>query len=132
MDAALQRLVWSRAVASCEYCRIPQSYDLLPFCIDHIIAQKHRGQTVADNLALACFNCNTFKGPNIAGIDPLTGELTRLFHPRIDSWLDHFEWHGTELIGRTTIGRATCDVLAINPDRVGLRQSLLDEGWIPA
>lgn len=52
--------------------------------IDHIVAEKHHGQTVADNLALCCLNDNLHKGPNIAGLDPETGTLTRLFHPRRD------------------------------------------------
>jgi hypothetical protein len=28
--------------------------DVLPFQIDHIIAEKHHGPTVAENLALSC------------------------------------------------------------------------------
>ena len=27
-----------------------------------------------DNLALACHRCNLHKGPNLSGIDPLTGD----------------------------------------------------------
>ena len=44
-------------------------------------------------LRLCCIRCNCHKGPNIAGIDPKTGQLTRLFHPR-DDWNAHFflEW----------------------------------------
>jgi hypothetical protein len=99
---------------------------------DHIIAQKHRGLTVAENLALSCFYCNSFKGPNIAGIDPETGVLTRLFHPRQDRWADHFRWQGAILIGQTAVGRTTIEVLEINAaDCVELRQSLIQEGRFP-
>jgi hypothetical protein len=55
---------------------------LLPFEIDHIIAEKHRGVTAADNLCLACYRCNSFKGSDIASADPLTGNAAFLFHPR--------------------------------------------------
>lgn len=84
----------------------------LPFQIDHIIAEKHAGQTVESNLALACPHCNRFKGPNIAGIDPASGEPVRLFHPRVDIWEDHFTFEGARIIGVTPIGQATVQVLA--------------------
>jgi len=105
MDEALRLLVWNRAGDTCEYCRLPQRFDILPFQIDHVIAVKHHGQTVADNLALCCYNDNAHKGPNLAGIDPVTGEVTRLFHPRRDNWSESFVWNGPELAGRTAIGR---------------------------
>jgi hypothetical protein len=86
VDAALRRLVFQRACGQCEYCTMPSNWDPLPFCVDHIIAQQHAGPTIESNLALSCFSCNTHKGPNIAGLDPDNGRLTRLFHPRTDSW----------------------------------------------
>ena len=133
MDASLRRLVWQRANDTCEYCRIPQSLDDLPFEIDHIIAIKHGGPTAADNLALSCYYCNAFKGPNIAGIDHDYGKTMPLFHPRRDTWAEHFEWDGPQLIGLTPKGRATIEVLRINkPERVALRAALIDEGVFPA
>ena len=39
MNEALKHLVWDRAENTCEYCRLPQSLDVLPFQIDHIIAE---------------------------------------------------------------------------------------------
>ncbi len=42
MDAGLRELVWNRAVRLCEYCRMPDEFDALPFCIDDIISQQHR------------------------------------------------------------------------------------------
>lgn len=75
---------------------------------------------------------SNYKGPNIAGIDPSTSEITRLFHPRQDVWDEHFQWDGPELIGLTAIGRATIDVLAINlPERVEHRRLLLAAGVWP-
>jgi hypothetical protein len=54
MDAEFQRLVWQRAAQRCEYCQVPADVALLPFQIDHIIAEKHGGPTAAENLALSC------------------------------------------------------------------------------
>jgi hypothetical protein len=48
-----------------------------------------------------------------------------LFHPRRDPWRDHFAWEGTLLVGRTAIGRATVQLLAMNDwQRVEVRQNL--------
>lgn len=110
----------------------PHAFAELPFEIDHVIAKKHRGQSTADNLALACFYCNSYKGPNVAGIDPETDENTPLFHPRRDAWDDHFAWNGPVLEGLTAIGRTTIDVLRINhSDAVDVRASLIEEGVFP-
>jgi hypothetical protein len=98
----------------------------LQFQIDHVRAQKHGGVSALDNLALSCFACNSYKGPNIAGIDPMTGRSTRLFHPRRDRWTSHFEWNGAILVGRSRIGRATIHVLNMNhPDVVSIRDTLI-------
>ena len=126
---ALRRRIIERAGNRCEYCQMPAAFDSAPFQIDHVRAQKHHGPTTADNLAWACFPCNNHKGANLAGIDPETGNIARLFNPRDDRWEEHFAWEGPRLVGKTGIGRATIDVLAINlSDRVALRQELLTEG----
>src|SRR6266850_737754 len=123
MDDNLARLVWHRAEDRCEYCQIPQSCSWLPFEIDHILALKHNGKTLAGNLALSCAFDNAFKGSNIAGIDPKSGRLSRLFHPRRHAWHRHFRWTGPVLVGRSAIGRATIAVLRINlPLRVEQRR----------
>ena len=129
MEVKLLRLVWARAKNRCEYCQMPEQYHPLPFCVDHIIAQKHHGPTVESNLALACYSCNSFKGPIIAGIDPETKVLAPLFNPRLMRWDDHFAWDGPTLLGRTPTARVTIDVLNINlPDRIEHRHLLLQEG----
>lgn len=99
--------------------------------MDHIIAQKHDGPSDESNLAFACFPCNSSKGPNIAGIDPVSGEIARLFHPRRDVWTDHFAWKEAWLFGLTSFARATIQVLSINaPEAVALRESLMEEGFV--
>jgi hypothetical protein len=52
VPAELRRLVRQRAADSCEYCLIPERATLATHAIDHIVAEKHGGITVADNLAL--------------------------------------------------------------------------------
>jgi HNH endonuclease len=129
MDERLSQLVWSRAGGRCEYCLLPQSRTTLSHEIDHVIAIKHGGQSTASNLALACFACNHHKGPNIAGIDPVTRTVIPLFHPRRHKWLRHFLWAGAVLVGRTPVGRATIAVLEINLSyRVDMRGALMTEG----
>jgi HNH endonuclease len=129
MEKSLDQLVRRRAEHRCEYCHLPQSAYRARFQIDHVIAQKHKGPTVAENLALACPRCNNAKGPNLSGIDPQSGKVVTLFHPRREAWSEHFRWSGATLIGNTEIGRATVEVLNVNdPDLVAVRRQLMDEG----
>ena len=132
MDTALARLVWQRAKGRCEYCQLPQVCDDRPFEIDHILSRKHHGPTVAGNLALSCFRCNSFKGSDIGGRDAATRKLTPLFNPRRHKWVTHFRWQGAYLIGRTPVGRVTVTLLHINDTlRVELREELIAEGVFP-
>jgi hypothetical protein len=126
IDPSLRSLVRERAGEVCEYCRLPQaSSSYVRFQIEHIIAIQHRGSDEAGNLAFACGYCNRHKGPNIAGIDPETGQLSPLFHPRQVTWGQHFKWDGTTIVGTTPVGRATVAVLGMNDwQRVELRENL--------
>jgi len=134
MEGSLTRLVWRRAKDRCEYCQVPQAADDASFEIDHIIARKHGGESVASNLCLSCFYCNVFKGSDISSLEPNTRKLTPLFNPRRHKWATHFRWQGAYLIGRTPIGRVTVALLHINDDyRVELREGMIDEGvFLPA
>ena len=73
MNTAPERLVRQRPDSRWEYCQLPQTASPLPHAIDHIIARQHQGPTEAENLALACYFCNSYKGPNVAGVNPRTG-----------------------------------------------------------
>ncbi len=129
MNPHLRAQVRRRARGRCEYCRTPFRYDSIPPEIDHVIAEQHGGRSVLANLAVACAHCNSHKGPNIASIEPVSGQLVRLFNPRTDHWSDHFRWNGPLLIGLTLGGRATIHVLAINDtNKTAARASLMDEG----
>ena len=132
MKEALVEHVWERARGRCEYCCLSQVLSNFSFEIDHIIARKHGGKTVASNLALTCFFCNSYKGPNLAGIDPRSKRVVPLFNPRRNKWSRHFRWKGPVLVGRTARGRATIDVLQINhPESIEVRQSLIAEDLFP-
>lgn len=125
MNEETKAYVRWRAGQRCEYCSVRQTYqpDLL-FHIEHIQAKQHGGSDELENLALACHFCNYRKGPNLAGLDPDTGALTRLFHPRLDFWGGHFRLEETGWItGLTAIGLTTVFVLAMNAKpRVDIRR----------
>lgn len=129
MERALEDLVRRRAHDLCEYCQLPEALSELRHVVDHIIAQKHGGLTVPENLALACGRCNLHRGPNLSGIDPESGKIVQLFNPRNEVWTEHFRWGGVRLIGLTVTGRATIEVLAVNArPRIAMRQALVAMG----
>lgn len=113
---ALRALVRHRAADRCEYCRLPQSAEpLVTFHLEHVVARQHGGPTAAANLAWACQYCNRHKGPNLAGVDSVSGTVVSLFNPRTDRWADHFtSGPAGVVVGTTPCGRATVDVLAMN------------------
>lgn len=123
MNAATKRFVRERAANRCEYCGLRQEESpLANLQIEHVLPKKHGGGDNAENLALACIDCNLQKGTNIAGIDPQTGAMAPIFDPRKQNWGNHFEWHGVRIIGTSPIGRATIAVLSLNDDsRLELR-----------
>jgi hypothetical protein len=125
MNEATRAAVRRRAEDRCEYCQLRQADSLLAaLYVEHIIPRKHGGTDDPENLALACIDCNLHKGPNLAGIDPETGNVVSLFHPRLQPWADHFQWQGIYLAGKTPTGRATIQVLSINSDeQLALRSS---------
>jgi hypothetical protein len=114
ISAALRRQVRERASERCEYCLLAEIRTFFPHEPDHIIAQKHGGPTMAENLALACFDCNRFKGSDIASVDPVSGSLTPLFNPRTQRWADHFELIDGRISPLTPVGRATARLLRFN------------------
>ena len=130
MDAVLRNLVRQRAGNRCEYCRLHQTHaPYFNFHIDHITPRKHGGSDNPLNLALACNRCNRHKGSNLTGIDPSSGNIVQLFHPRNDTWVDHFEFRRATIVGLTPEGRATVQVLNMNDrERIQLRAELIVRG----
>lgn len=129
LAVALRLAVWQRAGGRCEYCLLHEEDALLPHEPDHIIGVQHGGPPSLDNLALACFDCNRLKGPNLSSIDPETGEPVALFHPRREIWASHFRLEGARIMPLTPAGRATAALLRFNSRaRLADRETLLKAG----
>jgi hypothetical protein len=90
----------------------------IPMVIEHIIPLIGGGSSTPDNLCLACYRCNEFKGSRTEAADPRDGKLTPFFHPRQLRWLEHFAWseHGDTMTGLTSCGRTTIEALRLNND----------------
>lgn len=126
MTHRLRVLVEARANARCEYCgRYQEYFGAVFFEVEHITPRSLGGRTVPSNLAFSCRRCNLYKGSAIEALDPLRERVARLFHPRKDRWLDHFErsQDRLEILGRTAVGRATVVRLRLNhPDEMRVRE----------
>lgn len=124
---ALREAIRQRADYRCEYCYLPEGYSAREHQPDHIIPEKHDGQTTLENLAWACFQCNNRKSSEVAAYDKETGELTPFFNPRTQNWDDHFVLTGTLIVGKTAIGRVTVWIMSMNrPDRLETRRMLIE------
>ena len=114
IPAHLHRLVASRADNRCEYCGISQEGQEARFHVDHIKPVVAGGETVEENLALACVSCSLHKAAKQHATDPEAGSEAKLFNPRVDSWAEHFRWSGVHVQGLTPTGRATVAALEMN------------------
>jgi hypothetical protein len=135
VPAALRKLVAERANGLCEYCLIHDRDTFFGCEMEHVIAEKHGGETTAENLAYACVFCNRRKGSDIASLASNSGPLTRLFNPRTDLWKEHFRFAEDDvtILSRTDIGAATLNLLELNhPDRILERQVLRAAGRFPS
>ena len=130
MTATEREAVRDRAANRCEYCHLRQEhFPTYRHQIEHVVPKKHGGSDDPNNLALACIRCNLAKGPNLTGIDPDTGKVVVLFHPRTQAWDEHFAMVGAEVVGLSPAGRASVAVLNMNEDvRLNLREELLENG----
>jgi hypothetical protein len=128
----LRRAVALRAQGRCEYCRIHQDDRLFAHEIDHVYAEKHGGKTHEDNLSLACSECNRYKGSDLCSLDTQTNSIVALFHPRQDTWADHFRVDNGRIEPLTPIGRVTERLLHVNDaDAVDRRVLLIQAGRYP-
>jgi hypothetical protein len=130
----LKQIVAERAQSQCEYCRSREDYAVDPFSAEHIVPKSRGGATDLNNLALSCQTCNNHKYNKTEGLDPETGLLAPLFHPRQQKWSDYFTWSEdtTAIIGRTQIGRTTVYLLDMNRESlINLRRMLHRDGQHP-
>ena len=131
VPTSLRRLVRDRARERCEYCLFPDAVGFYPHEIDHVVAEKHGGATEVANLAYTCWRCNRHKGTDLGSFDPATHDFSLLYHPRPQSWPEHFALHGAQIEGLTAVGRTTARLLQFNSaERLAERQALLENGHL--
>jgi hypothetical protein len=124
VPAAIRRAVIERAGNHCEYCQLSAELAFYAHEVDHVIAEKHGGTTDVDNLAFACWRCNRHKGSDLTSFDPETGRLSTLFNPRTQAWAEHFAFEEERVVGITTAGRTTVNLLQLNSEeRLSERRS---------
>ena len=102
--------------------------------IDHIVPRSLGGGEEPENLAASCYRCNEFKWAKTHDLDPATGQLASLFHPRREKWSEHFQWvnGGTHIAGLTPTGRATVVALRLNNEFVVEARALwIAREWHP-
>ncbi|HYM00016.1 MAG TPA: HNH endonuclease signature motif containing protein [Blastocatellia bacterium] len=127
ISTTLRSLVRKRAQGRCEYCLLPEGVAFFRHEPDHILALNHGGKTTDDNLALSCFDCNRFKGSDIASMDPLSGAVVALFNPRTQDWHEHYASDNGRILPLTPTGRATERLLKLNlSERVQVRWALAE------
>ncbi|HAI68539.1 MAG TPA: HNH endonuclease [Gammaproteobacteria bacterium] len=134
LSTKLRQQIEQDAGHRCGYCLSDETLTGIPLSVEHILPEALGGETIHDNLCLACRPCNEYKGIQIQGIDTETGQKVSLFHPRQDRWHEHFEWSqdGCYMIGKTPIGRATITALRLNRKLlVNARKRWVIVGWHP-
>lgn len=134
ISAEIRRRVAETSRHRCGYCLTSQRIIGPLLEIDHIVPESRGGTSEEKNLILACKMCNSHKASREEALDPETGSLQRLFHPREDRWHEHFEWvdGGAVIQGKTPLGRATVIALQMNhPDILMARKLWVLAGWYP-
>jgi hypothetical protein len=128
----MRQQVIARADQRCEYCLTHQDDGLYAHEVDHIIPEKHRGETILENLCPACIDCNRHKGSDFASFDPETETVTLLFNPRRQHWRDHFRFEGARIVPLSPEGRVTVFILRLNDElRIRARRALIEAGRYP-
>ncbi len=134
IPVALRQQLLAEWGQRCAYCQTTILITGSRLVIDHIIPEAKGGLTIRENLCVACHSCNEFKGVLTDYDDPATLEPVPLFHPRKHQWSEHFTWSqdGSEVLGRTAIGRATIAALKMNHiEIVEARRRWASVGWHP-
>jgi hypothetical protein len=116
ISAQLREQVITNAGGRCAYCQSREDLTGVTFEADHIVPESAGGPTSLENLCLSCPTCNRHKARRLIAQDPVSGDSVPLFHPLQQPWTEHFTWSsdGTEVIGLTSVGRATIEALHMN------------------
>ena len=130
----VQRAVRARCGNCCAYCRTAEELTIVVFEFEHVIPRASGGETVFDNLCLACPMCNRCKAYRTTAVDPAIGREVPLFHPQHDDWTNHFAWSedGARIVALTPTGRATVAALRMNrPQLIRMRRMWVAMGGHP-
>ena len=116
ISVELQRQIRDKFSNCCAYCLTAEFLTATTFEFEHIIPRSNGGETVFENLCLACPSCNRFKAVRKNTIDPVTEISTPFFNPQLQIWNEHFIWNddASEIVGLTDIGRVTIEALKMN------------------
>lgn len=118
----------------CGYCLRSEALTGMPMEFEHLIPIALGGKSIEENLWLYCRRCNEFKGIQTEAVDIETNSNVPIFNPRKQNWHQHFYWSedGTEIIGKTPIGRATINALNLNEAIIVFSRKLwVSVGWFP-
>jgi hypothetical protein len=126
----LRRFVTERANFRCEYCLFPQQFSIVKFHIEHIVPMKHGGKTAKENLALACPDCNEFKGSDVGSFDwESDNKFVFFFNPRTQVWTQNFQIIEAEITSLTPEARVTARIFRFNSiERIEERFYLTETG----
>jgi 5-methylcytosine-specific restriction endonuclease McrA len=69
LTAAMLRQVAAREWYRCAYCRCPQRVGI-PMAMDHILRLAAWGSSQLEDLCLACYRCNEYKGSRARALIP--------------------------------------------------------------
>ena len=130
ISKALEKKIRQQANHRCGYCLSPQELVSYKLELEHIYPKALGGETVEQNLWLACSGCNGHKAMKTSAVDPLTKRTVKLFNPRQQDWHQHFEFSADyiEIHGKTTCGRATVASLQMN----NIYQKAARTAWVEA
>jgi HNH endonuclease len=134
IPVSLRRQVYRKFRGCCAYCRTPESLIVTKFEIEHILPRSAGGQTVLENLCLACPTCNRHKSYLQSAVDPVSQQTLPLFDPNVQVWDEHFRLNLNDfkLIGLTPLARATIEALTMNrPELVRMRKLWFKLGEFP-
>ncbi|MCC5642523.1 HNH endonuclease [Nostoc sp. CHAB 5824] len=121
----LKKEIRNYFVDCCAYCRTAEALTVTTFEFEHIIPLSAGGETIFENLCLACPSCNRYKATCQTAIDLNTQDEIKLFNPQQQLWTYHFSWNddATEIVGITSVGRATILALKMNrPQLIRVRK----------
>lgn len=130
----LRYFVRERAQFRCEYCQAQEIILGMPFEIEHIMPESQGGDSLEENLCLACPRCNRYKASQISIWDEINKAQVDLFNPRQQLWDEHFVWgeRGREIQALTATGRVTIAALHLNNAFVvRARVIWVNAGWHP-